>query len=193
MPYWFDLSNPAKRKLFVVGINPLRKRKDFTGQNSQHILINSGWGAHNEFAFKRSYRDFFHCAEQKHSLYLTDFQKVYFQWNGNRNSYEYKPFASLPKHKQIFEQELKMVNPDLIVCFGANVANALGINKKFQVCNNALRIENHEDIPFIQFPHFAARPPDFRKFFANNPIPNDLQAVSIGIKFCYLLNQIILK
>lgn len=188
-PYWFDW-NSDKIKLLVVGINPLRNERNFNGHDHNEILINSGWGSHNDFDFNQSYSDFFHGIENTHRIFLTDYQKIYFDWNG-RNSYSYTPFKNDVIHQRILNLELEIIQPDIIICFGNAVANSLGINRDFSVCNNLLVERNYNNIPFYQFPHFAAYTNCLNNFFTANPVPPpNFQNATAGAKFAFLVNNI---
>lgn len=177
-PYWFNWKNPKKKKILFVGINPNRELKDwrdfnFEKDRSKKLLINSGWGAHNEFNFDIQYQNFFLALSKQFSFYFTDLQKLFFWWDSKRNSYKHKSFASNKIHKQIFDKELSIVKPDIIIAFGNDVPKALALSRNVRVTQIPLLKQHYNNIPFYHFPHLSksVRENLIKDFYNANNVP----------------------
>jgi len=116
VPSYFNHSNNGERKkvIMIVGIDPKR-----SGGDLQHkISIGTPFGFNS--GKTKPYWDLVQrLIDKNFTIYLTDTYKVYFK-NGNRQSYTIREFTN-PKpdiHQEIFAEEIKIVNPDLIVTLG---------------------------------------------------------------------------
>jgi len=207
-PYWINWGE-EKAKIMVIGINANRKLKDwkeFKQNEQEQLLINSGWGAHNEFKFDKEYYNYFSSLSENSSFYFTDFQKLFFWWDceaAKHNSYAHESFVSAANmvHKQILLDEIKIIQPKIIIAFGNQVPEALNLSKKyfneserkfekFRVTKQELVRQNYEGIPFFHFPHVSkeARQHQIEVFYEKNNVPNDVRK-SRGTAYAYILKR----
>lgn len=116
VPSYFNHSNNGEDKkiIMVVGIDPKRSGEEFR----KKLSIGTPFGFNT--GKTKPYWDLIQgLLDDNFTVYLTDTYKVYFK-NGKTESSKIRKFTN-PKidiHQEIFANEIKIVDPDLIVTLG---------------------------------------------------------------------------
>lgn len=125
LPSWFG--SASGKKIMFVGLDPMRSEKEFSQLNhankTDHVIIGTPYALHNKhFRTSRSklYWKLIEGLSKDNFIYLTDVYKSFFYTGNNIRSYNFYSRNSKLKHRHhhIFEQELKLVQPDIIITFG---------------------------------------------------------------------------
>lgn len=144
-----DLPIEVKAKIdtaetvMVLGIDPLRKRKDFPSSDIGKVIVGTPYALHSSF-YRESkgrtkiYGEFVESLTQKYNCYITDIYKI---WMNNATKSESDKFL-LSKEKRICREllfkEIDLIKPIKIIAFGNlafNIIRSLKefINKEIQV------------------------------------------------------------
>jgi hypothetical protein len=124
----------TKKRVMILGIDPLRSVKDFNLAQANiysDVLLGTPYALHNiSFREKRcsSYWNLVQILSQNNFVYVTDIFKSYFIVD-NIRSYNYwyreENKHKIDNHAKLLLEEIKLINPDLIVSFGALAYNTL--------------------------------------------------------------------
>ena len=142
-PTWFNFSE-EKTKIMVVGIDPLRRKSDWKQfdkkehNESDSVIIGTPYALHIKKlrdGRTKNYWNFIEklLIEKNHSVYLTDIFKVFYYYDSKgkkKRSYNDKEFTTGDIgdfHEKILREEINIVRPDLIIAFGNQAKNFIGI------------------------------------------------------------------
>lgn len=148
LPLLFESQKPNAKTIVIIGIDPLRKRKDFPNFSSGNIIIGSPYACHSTYYREskgrtKSYFNFIkHIVSKGYNLYVTDFYKV---WMNDQNKTEKERYYlenELETFKIILLQELEIIKPAMIVAFGDLVES---------LCNEQLK--DYKEVKLIKLPH----------------------------------------
>ncbi|GEO11553.1 uracil-DNA glycosylase family protein [Segetibacter aerophilus] len=124
LPLFFQPSETSCKTVAVVGIDPLRKRKDFTSFHSGNVIIGTPYGFHSSY-YRESrgrtkvYYDLIkHLVFKGYNTYVTDIFKIWMNdyHRSERDSFSMKNELLLAK--ECLENELEIVKPKIVVAFG---------------------------------------------------------------------------
>jgi hypothetical protein len=118
----------SKKRILFVGIDPVRNVKEFNGIDANidnDIIIGSPYALHKKnFREKRcaAYWEIIKNLQEHNFIYVTDIYKTYFQKDKIRSYDHWNELGNdkiKKSHIEIFLKEIKIVEPNLIVTFGA--------------------------------------------------------------------------
>jgi len=131
LPLLFVNDNPNAETVVIIGIDPLRKRKDFRDFKSGNIIIGTPYALHSTFYREskgrtKSYYDFVkHIVSKGYNVYVTDIFKI---WMNNFEKTEKERFFlgdEVWESKKILLKELEIIQPQRIIIFGNLVEKSL--------------------------------------------------------------------
>jgi hypothetical protein len=126
-----EVTNGKKdqKRAVIIGIDPLRKRKDFPESVSkQKIIIGSPYALHSSFYRNEEARTKIYfeviqeLLEQNLSVYVTDLHKLWM----NNDVYErskYSLHQEFALSNTLLSRELEIISPSKIILFGSYVYN----------------------------------------------------------------------
>lgn len=126
-PTWFNTPEDKEFKIMVLGIDPLRNEKAFKCMKADvdnEVIIGTPYALHmsNMRAGRtKQYWNFINLLSENNFVYLTDIYKTFFYTDKSKKerSYNYYKNNLLHSQKDLLEEEIKLINPDLIITFGA--------------------------------------------------------------------------
>jgi hypothetical protein len=138
-PIWFgDLS---KKKIVILGIDPLRNIKNFEETNAsdykKDVIIGTPYSFHDKTSREGACKGYWTfikgLADSNNFIYVTDiFKTYYFDPLNKKRSYNDDSFIgtfSQSVHSDILMKELSFIQPDLIIVFG-KVAHSFLMKRK---------------------------------------------------------------
>jgi len=129
LPTWFG--NFENKRVFFLGIDPMRKASEFTKNGladiENEVIIGTPYAFHNSnFRTNRtkSYWEIIDNLKSDYFIYVTDIFKSFFYTDDNMRSYNYymssKREDAKISHRNILMREIdSLIKPDLIVTFGS--------------------------------------------------------------------------
>jgi hypothetical protein len=129
LPTWFG--NFEKKRVFFLGIDPMRKASEFIKNGvadiENEVIVGTPYAFHHSsFRTKRTkaYWDIIDNLKSNHFVYVTDIFKSFFYTHDDVRSYNYYMSSSTlearESHRKILMHEINsLIKPDLIVTFGA--------------------------------------------------------------------------
>ena len=182
-PNWFgDIS--ANKRIMIVGIDPLRNENVFNKHNADKnndVLIGTPYGLHSskeKSGTTRTYWEFINSLSQNNFVYLTDIYKTFFYTDKTKkeksSNFYKKNTSQLSSIKNILEQEITFVNPDLIITLGKESFQKLTEKKcgklSREVSLNKSCLKNFPNIPILPFVHLsgATRDKNILNFISAN-------------------------
>jgi hypothetical protein len=146
LPTWFG--NYSKKKVMILGIDPLRNEKVFerecAKENNQvivvttdvinysiknDVIIGTPYALHEFKAREGScavYWNFIKWLSENHFVYCTDiFKTYYYNTETNKRSYRDLDFPKSENHKELLTLEINLIKPDVIIAFGNLVEKLL--------------------------------------------------------------------
>lgn len=115
--------------LMICAMDPLRAETNETLNNEEigfwvpFSIINSIDSKNNKSS-DRSNLTFFHTLLETHDIYVTDIYKVFYR-EGQRISNTQKEFKKLSIHKDILENEIKIIKPQAVLTLGNDARDAI--------------------------------------------------------------------
>jgi hypothetical protein len=148
LPTWFG--NFQGKKVLFLGIDPMRNEKDFKKSNanmSTDVLIGTPYAFHIKgFRENRTspYWQVINEVAKSNFIYVTDIYKTFFYTDKlkKNRSYNYWNEQNLnEKHRELLIEEINLIQPDLIVTFGAMAYKVLTEQKYCHRLSNPLNNE----------------------------------------------------
>lgn len=167
-PYWFG-NISAKKRIMVIGIDPLRNENVFNkvkADKNNDVLIGTPYALHSikmREGRTRPYWEFINSLSQDHFVYLTDIYKTFFYTDSSKKERSYVYYKQHPSKlssiRNILEQEIELLKPDLIITLGKESIVQLTEQK----CNklsrnislNKTHLKNFPNIPIIPLVHLS--------------------------------------
>lgn len=189
LPTWFG--NFKRKKIVVLGIDPLRNDKNFKelGADSQsEVIIGTPYSFNKKTSRDTDSKAYWTLVEGLSKLnnfvYCTDIFKTYYYNESEKvRSYNHKPFVNNKFHKNILEQELNLINPDIIIVFGG-LAHKFLLNKKSSpvigqpikctMSDYSLLENKHATVYTVLHLSKTPRGNNFKDFLNNNGIDTSL-------------------
>jgi len=197
LPTWFG--NFQSKKVLFLGIDPMRHENDFQKSNaniSEDVIVGTPYAFHLKgFREKRTsaYWQVINEVAKSNFIYVTDIYKTFFYTDISKKTRSYDFFNEQENndlnknHRQLLIEEINLIQPDLIVTFGA-VAYKVLTNQKYchklseslnsttnQIKNFTYQKENTQDrtIKVLPLMHLsgATRSHNLEEFFKNNNHP----------------------
>jgi hypothetical protein len=115
--------------LMICAMDPLREESDDVSKIDEigfwvpFSIINSIDSKYNK-PTDRSNLSFFHTLLETYDIYVTDIYKVFYR-EGNKLSNGQKEFKQLKVHKEIFQNEIKIVKPCAILTLGNDARDGI--------------------------------------------------------------------
>jgi hypothetical protein len=115
--------------LMICAMDPLRAEPNETSNNGEigfwvpFSVINSIDSKNNKSS-DRSNLTFFHTLLETYDIYVTDIYKVFYR-EGQRKSNTQKEFKKNTIHKDILDNEIKIINPQAILTLGNDARDAI--------------------------------------------------------------------
>lgn len=176
----FDLPvllKPAQsfdKTILILGIDPLRKRRDFPGASQDKLIIGTPYAIHSNFYRNRKnrtrvYWDFFAHVLKQYNVYLTDAFKIWMNISDQIENVKYQlEFSHL--WVDLLRTEINSIKPYRIITFGS-LANSL--------CKSAID-KSQMDI-IIELPHPSGRNQNWNSIIAGPK--------SVDAKYNYLCKK----
>jgi hypothetical protein len=124
LPLLFTSDNPNAETVVIVGIDPLRKRKDFRDFKPGNVIIGTPYALHSTFYREskgrtKSYSDFVkHVVSKGYNVYVTDIFKI---WMNDSEKTEKDRFYfgdEISESNEVLLQEIEIIQPKIIIAFG---------------------------------------------------------------------------
>lgn len=133
LPLLFVCDKPNAPTVVIVGIDPLRKRKDFPkhGFELGNIIIGTPYALHSTFYREskgrtKSYYDFVkHIVSKGYNVYVTDIFKI---WMNDSEKTEKDRFFlgdEVFESNEILLKEFEIIQPQILIAFGDLVDKSL--------------------------------------------------------------------
>lgn len=178
LPYWVR-TDKNKNKIMIIGQDPHNDGKE----NSEKIKINTPYSYHK--GKDNIYKKIIDRLKDNYNLYLTDLYKLffYFKSDGEKSNKKSEYTKGNRKdrvliHKTILNEEIKIINPKLIVTFGKPAREALEEKMNKVLCEE-------KKIKIVNTPH-----PEARK---NAWVNTEIESLSDDNKVNFILNKIFEK
>ncbi len=150
----------------ILAMDPLRDKQAIP---TNEISFNSPFSIHKKVNNK--YYPSIQKLANNFDIYITDVFKLFFRQIENQDvlSNSLSEFNTLPIHHQLIESEIKIFNPDLILCLGKHSINGLSkIDKKMRINSSIvspLTNYNFKNIPTFAIPHASGVASKWAKVF----------------------------
>jgi hypothetical protein len=167
-PNWFG-NVWAKKRIMVIGIDPLRNEKVFNENNADknnNVLIGTPYALHSSKMREgrtRPYWEFINSLSKNHFVYLTDIYKTFFYTDSSKRerSYVYykKSVFQMNSVRKVLEQEINLLKPNLIITLGKESFVQLTEQKcnklSREISLNITQLNNFPNIPIIPLVHLS--------------------------------------
>jgi uracil-DNA glycosylase len=113
LPVWFSESKKQRPKLLLLAMDPLRNFN-----NHDKISFNSPFSIH--LSENNNYCSSIKELSNNYDVYITDIFKLFFRDNKDHKNVSNKnpDFINLDIHFRIIQEEIKIFQPDMILCLG---------------------------------------------------------------------------
>jgi len=151
LPILISQTNKPNKPVFLLGIDPLRKRKDFPSTSPQNIIIGTPYAIHSDYYRERRsrtkiYWDLIKHISLNHDVYLTDVFKIWLNDSSIDEKTKYPLNFSVESWIKLLKLELCEIDPFKIITFG-NVA--------YEMCISAASESQKDKI--VPLPHPSGR------------------------------------
>ena len=130
LPTWFG--DYTKKKVMILGIDPLRNEKVFKRENADvdnEVIIGTPYALHEckaRLGACATYWTFIEGLSKSNFVYCTDIFKTYYYLKETKiRSYNDKEYIESAGHKALLISEIELIKPDVIIAFGNLVENLL--------------------------------------------------------------------
>jgi hypothetical protein len=113
----------AKKTIMIIGIDPLRKKRDFPEDVHGKVITGTPYAIHSKFYRESAGRTKVYwdlikwLLENEYNVYLTDINKFWFSTDGDaKKKYDLK--SEYKNNISLLEKECSNINPLYIVAFG---------------------------------------------------------------------------
>lgn len=123
LPLFFNSNNYNGKTIAIVGIDPLRKRKDFPNFKSGDVIIGTPYAFHSTFYREskgrtKAYYDFVeHIVSKGYNVYVTDVFKIWMNDFGKNESNKFFLGEEASSFKILYD-EINIIKPKIIIAFG---------------------------------------------------------------------------
>lgn len=124
LPTWFG--DYSKKKVMILGIDPLRNIEVFDRESADpntDVIIGTPYALHECETRKNACAAYWALIDglsKNNFVYCTDiFKTYYFNTENSKRSYKDKDFPKSENDKIILKREIKLIEPDVIIVFGA--------------------------------------------------------------------------
>lgn len=141
IPLFINNNNTNSETVVIIGIDPLRKRKDFNDFDHGNVILGTPYALHSKFyrekrSRTKSYYYFVkHLVSKGYNVYLTDIFKIWM--NDFKKTEKDRFFLSEETFfYEILITELEFIQPKVIVAFGDLVEEYLKkikLSEKFEI------------------------------------------------------------
>jgi len=167
-PSWFNYKK-ENIKIVIVAIDPQRDKK----QNPEFLTIGTPYGFQSSrYRGENIYWKLIEKLSEEYSVYLTDTFKVFYYRNGDKSSklpefthpFKNKKNIEIDIHQDLFHEEIKIVNPDLIITLGKEPLIWFSNEKKpptFRIIKSKIAEDpttyyySENRIPILPMPHLS--------------------------------------
>jgi len=208
LPTWFG--NVEKKRIFFLGIDPMRKASEFinngVGNIEDDVIVGTPYAFHHS-SFRtnrtKAYWEIIDKLKFDNFIYVTDIFKSFFYTNDKVRSYDYFMHKDRKdeqlSHRKLLKAEIKLIAPDLIVTFGGPSFKLL-MNSKFcpKLSQPINKILTHfENIPVLPLMHLSGstREKPLHCFFYENGIKwEEADGRTVAAKnYSNLISRILIK
>lgn len=176
-PIWFNDLNNAKKKIIILGIDPLRNIATFNKEKAdieKDVLIGTPYALHIKSMREKETRHYFDLIKkisEENFVYLTDVYKTYYMGSNNVRSYKDRVVEN---HLDLLAKEFEIIQPDIIITLGKIPYVTLTKDHKRKLTDSIIesKLEPFNKIPVIPMVHLSnsVRPNIYELFFCNNKI-----------------------
>jgi hypothetical protein len=124
LPVELSTGTNDQERIVIIGIDPLRKRKDFPKEvSNEKLIIGTPYALHSSFYRNDEHRTKIYCkviqnlVERNFKVYLTDIFKVWMS-NSTDEKYKYSLHQEFALSNEVLKQELETISPIKIILFG---------------------------------------------------------------------------
>jgi hypothetical protein len=184
LPTWFG--NFESKRVFFLGIDPMRKASEFTKNDiadiENEVIVGTPYAFHHS-SFRenrtKSYWEIIDNLKSNYFIYVTDIFKSFFYTNEKIRSYNYymnnNEVNAKISHRNILMQEINsLIKPDLIITFGALSYKLLMDSKNVPKLSQPINklITEINSIPVLPLMHLSGstREKPLKCFFKENNI-----------------------
>ena len=157
-PILLGNTNSFQKKIMIVAMDPKRN-----AQHHDEISLSTVFSLHNKNdrnTKKNDYWRFIEPLTKSNLVYITDVYKLYYEYqeqNKTLLSNKDKSFTGnnseyYALHKFILNEEIKIIQPDMIITLGIESANAL---KSIQNIQSKEILETINNITYLFMPHIS--------------------------------------
>ena len=158
LPILLGKTNSFQKKIMIVAMDPKRN-----SQSDNTISLSTVFSLHNKSDRNTNKNDYWRFIEpltNKNLVYITDVYKLYYEYQENNKtllSNKDKSFTGNKSeyyklHKFILNEEIKIIQPDMIITLGNESANAL---KTIQNIKSNEIFETINNITYLFMPHIS--------------------------------------
>lgn len=169
LPTWFGQKSSKGKKIIIVGIDPLRNNSTFKKANANletDVIIGTPYAFHHEkmrLGKTRAYWEFVNGLSQDNFVYVTDIYKTFFYTDISKKQRSYSYYATdaylREQVQKVLHEEIKLINPDLIITLGAqsftHLTNSNCPKLTNNIKNNKYHLNNHAKTPVIPMMHLS--------------------------------------
>lgn len=179
--------------LMICAMDPLRAESNETLNNEEigfwvpFSVINSIDSKNNKSS-DRSNLTFFHTLLETHDIYVTDTYKVFYR-DGQRISNTQKEFKKLSIHKDILENEIKIIKPQAILTLGNDARDAICQIldlKPPSWTDKIYSTKSKENFKIIMVPHIACSANGTKTKILNNLLYKSIDGVN-NVKYARMI------
>tara|TARA_B110000046_G_scaffold126614_1_gene133061 strand:+ start:3573 stop:4736 length:1164 start_codon:yes stop_codon:yes gene_type:complete len=183
--------------LMICAMDPLRKDSDDSSKLDEieywvpFSIINSMESKHNSGS-DRINLSFFHTLLETYDIYVTDIYKIFYR-EGQNLSNTKKDFKQLPVHKEIFENEIKIIKPHSILTLGNDARDAicqiLDLNAPTW-SDEIYTAKSKENANIIMVPHISGAARGTKAPILNNKLYADIVGTD-NLKYARIITHVI--
>ncbi len=183
--------------LMICAMDPLRKDSDDSSKLDEieywvpFSIINSMESKYNSSS-DRINLSFFHTLLETYDIYVTDIYKIFYR-EGQNLSNNKKDFKQLPVHKEILENEIKIIKPHSILTLGNDARDAicqiLNLNAPTW-SDEVYTAKSKENANIIMVPHISGAARGTKAPILNNRIYADIVGTD-NLKYARIITHVI--
>ncbi len=183
--------------LMICAMDPLRKDSDDSSKLDEieywvpFSIINSMESKYNSSS-DRINLSFFHTLLETYDIYVTDIYKIFYR-EGQNLSNNKKDFKQLPVHKEILENEIKIIKPHSILTLGNDARDAicqiLNLNAPTW-SDEVYTAKSKENANIIMVPHISGAARGTKAPILNNKIYADIVGTD-NLKYARIITHVI--
>jgi len=131
LPLLFKSDNPNAETVVIIGIDPLRKRKDFRDFKLGNVIIGTPYAFHSTYYREskgrtKSYYDFVkHIVSKGYNVYVTDIFKIWMNDFERTERHRFFLGDEVLESNEILLKELEIIQPQILIALGDLVEKSL--------------------------------------------------------------------